>query len=290
MKTAYFLSLVSAVVASASLVGCAGNAGKTPNTAENRSVHGIYWKANPKDSVAKNAYSLAGFDVNFDEQTVKPGGDADNFLSKVLVNGSMGFVTGGLNGLSIMSLGSLYNASDAEYVQLTQAVVFVPNPKKLPYDDESLVRAGAKYVFDTYKESQVSLGFNPAKQSEALIACKMDIAVINKWNTCELPSKPTANVSINEFMYKYQAIRPAVGTELSQLNLPRADYAVIRYAFIPLVEIETSANFSGIIFRPDSPGYTSPGGISASINGKDYYLFAGKYGQKGFPEKILIKK
>ncbi|EPF7443118.1 hypothetical protein ACSTWE_004148, partial [Escherichia coli] len=115
MKNKRFVSLVSALVASASLVGCAGNAGQSPNSAQHSDTHGLYWHANAKDSVAKNAYSLAGFDVSFNEETVQPGGDADNFLSKLLISGSMGYVTGGLSGLSIMSLGSLYSSSDAEY-------------------------------------------------------------------------------------------------------------------------------------------------------------------------------
>ncbi|RVS50243.1 hypothetical protein EOL00_26435, partial [Citrobacter freundii] len=74
MKTKRFVSLVSAFVASASLVGCARDAGKTPNSAQHSDTHGLYWHANSKDSVAKNAYSLAGFDVTFNEETVQPGG------------------------------------------------------------------------------------------------------------------------------------------------------------------------------------------------------------------------
>ncbi|MFP1463949.1 hypothetical protein ACLB1E_34775 [Escherichia coli] len=58
---------------------------------------GQYWHAKD-DSVAKNAASFAGFDVNFKEQEVTPGGDADNFLSKYLIDSSMGYVTGGLKG------------------------------------------------------------------------------------------------------------------------------------------------------------------------------------------------
>ena len=85
-------------------------------TALNAYSHGQYWHAKANDSVAKNAYSFAGFDVNFKEQEVTPG-DADNFLSKYLINSSMGYVTGGLKGFGIMSLGSLYSSSDAEYIQ-----------------------------------------------------------------------------------------------------------------------------------------------------------------------------
>ncbi|MEQ5173185.1 hypothetical protein [Escherichia coli] len=290
MKTNNILSLVSALVASASLVGCAGDAGKSPNSAQHSDTHGLYWHANPKDSVAKNAYSLAGFDVTFKEEVVQPGGDADNFLSKLLVNGSMGYVTGGLSGLSIMSLGSLYSSSDAEYIQVNQYVVFVPNPKNLPYNDESLVRAGAAYVYNHTQESQVALGFNPSKQSAALASCKIDLAVMNKWSTCDLPSKPGADVMPTSSMYSFQPIRPATGTEIPQLNLPAGEYSVIRYVFIPFKGNESSRNFSGIIFCSDSPKFTTPSGVAASIKGKDYYLFAGEYGQKGFPEKQLKAK
>ena len=42
MKTKRFVSLVSAFVASASLVGCARDAGKTPNSAQHSDTHGLY--------------------------------------------------------------------------------------------------------------------------------------------------------------------------------------------------------------------------------------------------------
>ena len=202
----------------------------------------------------------------------------------------MGYVTGGLKGFGIMSLGSLYSSSDAEYIQVNQYLVFVPNPKKLPYNDESLVREGAKYVFEHTKATQASFGYNPEKQKAALATCKIDMAVVNKWSTCDLPSKPDADVFPTDSMYSFQAIRPATGPEIPQLNLPAGDYAVIRYVFIPFKGNETSADFSGIIFRSDSPNTTTPGGVAASINGKDYYLFTGEYGKKGFPEKTLKAK
>lgn len=129
MKLLRLVSLVSSVVIGFSLSGCAGDTGTTPGTALNAYSHGQYWHANANDSVAKNAYSFAGFDVNFKEQEVTPGGDADNFLSKYLINSSMGYVTGGLKGFGIMSLSSLYSSSDAEYIQVNQYLVFVPNPK-----------------------------------------------------------------------------------------------------------------------------------------------------------------
>ncbi|HHH4381079.1 TPA: hypothetical protein ACPZZO_004622 [Enterobacter hormaechei subsp. xiangfangensis] len=209
MKLLRLVSLVSSVVIGFSLSGCAGDTGTTPGTALNAYSHGQYWHANANDSVAKNAYSFAGFDVNFKEQEVTPGGDADNFLSKYLINSSMGYVTGGLKGFGIMSLSSLYSSSDAEYIQVNQYLVFVPNPKKLPYNDESLVREGAKYVFEHTKATQASFGYNPEKQKAALATCKIDMAVVNKWSTCDLPSKPDADVFPTDSMYSFQAIRPA---------------------------------------------------------------------------------
>ncbi|TRQ91719.1 hypothetical protein DNP56_23285, partial [Salmonella enterica subsp. enterica serovar Panama] len=102
-------------------------------------------------------------------------------------------------------------------------------------------------VYNHTKESQVMLGFNPSKQSAALASCKIDRAVINKWSTCELTSKPAPDVMPTNSMYSFQAIRPATGTEIPQLNLPAGEYSVIRYVFIPFKGNESSNNFSGII-------------------------------------------
>ncbi len=91
----------------------------------------------------------------------------------------------------------------------------------------------------------------------------------------------------------FRRFAPATGTEIPQLNLPAGDYAVIRYVFIPFKGNETSADFSGIIFRSDSPNTTTPWGVAASINGKDYYLFTGEYGKKASQKNIesqVIKK
>lgn len=290
MKTIRLAPLVSATLLALSLSGCATNVGKTPGDAQNTRLHGQYWHANSKYSVAKNAYSFAGFDVNFDEEEVKPGSDADGFLSKLLVNGSMGYVTGGLKGLSIMSLGSLYSSSDAEYIQINQYVVFVPNPKNLPYDDESLVRFGAEYVYQHTASTQTALGYSSKKQISMLNSCKMNLSFMNKWNTCELDIAPPKDIFPTNSLYSFQAIRPATGSEIPELNLPKGNYSLIRYVFIPFKGDETSLNFKGLIFRSDNPKSTIPAGSAVSINGKDYYLFSGAYGKKGFPEKTLIKK
>jgi hypothetical protein len=88
---------------------------------------------------------------------------------------------------------------------------------KLPYNDESLVRAGAAYVYNHTKESQVALGFNPSKQSAALASCKIDMAVMNKWSTCDLPSKPAADVMPTKSMYSFRLF--AQRLDLKSLNL-----------------------------------------------------------------------
>lgn len=94
MKLSRLVTLFSSVVIGVSLSGCAGDTGTTPGTSLNSYSHGQYWHANANDSVAKNAYSFAGFDVNFKEEEVTSGGEADKFLSKYLTNSSMGYVTG----------------------------------------------------------------------------------------------------------------------------------------------------------------------------------------------------
>lgn len=181
MKGSRLATLASVIAAPLIMTGCSFNAGKTPDTAMNMYKHGVYWAQYPKDSVAKNAFSLSGIEENFSEQEIKAGGAADNFLSTLLVSSSMGYVTGGMTGLSIMSFGSLYSATDPEYLAIEQYVVFVPNNSNLQYDHESLVRDGAKYLYNYVKEDQIKMGFNPEKQQVAISNCKMDIAVINKW-------------------------------------------------------------------------------------------------------------
>ncbi|WP_426727493.1 hypothetical protein [Enterobacter cloacae complex sp. 288G10] len=86
-------------------------------------------------------------------------------------------------------------------------------------------------------------------------------------------------------MYSFQVIRPASGSEIPQLNLPAGDYSVVRYVFIPFKGNGFSINFSGIIFRSDSPKFTTPGGVAASINGKDYYL-----SQENMVRRVSLKK
>lgn len=284
MKLNQSLSLAFVLLSSALMSGCSSNAGKTPDTSMSMYKHGVYWHQNPGDSVAKNAFSLSGFTVNFEEQTVKPGSDADNFLSKVLVSGTTGYITGGLTGLSIMSLGSLYSESDAEYIQINQFIVFVPNPSNLPYDDDSLVKAGGKYTLNYVSDGAKKWGFDSKKAAIDVDQCTIDKAVINKWSQCVLPSKPAKDVAPTNSLFSFQAVRPATGKELPELGLPAGNYSVIRYTLIPSGFVESSKDFKGIIFRPNSKN-TVPGGLAASIKGKDYYLFSGEFGKKAFPEK-----
>jgi|GEM_PF-3114562 len=289
MKKTQFLSLVSSVAVAVALAGCSMNAGKTPETAFTSSEHGTYWKANPKSSIAKNAYSLAGVDVAFEDTEVTPGSSDEAGISKYLINGSMGAVTGALKGFSIMTLGSLYSTEDAEFIMTDQYVAFVPNPNNLPYDDPSLVKAGAKYTFDFLKNSSAKRGFDNAKRIAAVDQCTITKSMMAKFDECNLPSKPTKEIAFDNRLFEFQAIRPANGTELAALGLKKGNYSIIRYGLMITDLEQSSLGYNGFFMRPDSQ-FTSPKMPAISINGKDYYLFKGKLGQEGFPEKKLIKK
>ncbi|MGE4843510.1 hypothetical protein [Yersinia enterocolitica] len=289
MKLNQSLSLAFVLTSSALMAGCASNVGKTPDTAQKSNSHGFYWTANPADSVAKNAYSLAGVDVSFADSEVKPGSSDEAGISKYLMNGSMGAVTGGLSGLSIMTLGSLYSKEDAEFISTEQFVAFVPNPNNLPYDDPSLVKEGARYTFNFVKDSSAKRGFNADKQVKAVDECVIEMSMMAKFNECVLSSKPTKDIAFDKRLFEFQAIRPAVGTELSQLKLPKGNYSVIRYGLIQTTWDKSSKGYNGFIMRADST-YTAPRMLAVSIDGADYYLLKGELGKKGYPEKTLIKK
>lgn len=289
MKLSRKPTLAVVTVLATALTGCSTNTGKTPETAMTTSEHGVFWKANPQNSIAKNAYSLAGVDVTFKDAEVTPGSSDEAGISKYLINGSMGAVTGGLSGLSIMSLASLYSTEDAEFITTEQYVAFVPNPNNLPFDDESLVKAGARYTFGFVKDSSAKRGFDSAKRIEAVDQCKINHSVMAKFDECILPTKPTKDVAFDTRLFEFQAIRPATGTEISLLGLNKGSYTVIRYGLMQTDLAQTSLGYKGFIMRPNVP-YTSPQLPSISINGMDYYLFKGELGYKGFPEKKLIKK
>ncbi|MCW2456392.1 hypothetical protein EEAAV_26765 (plasmid) [Rahnella aceris] len=279
---------ISALVLASLLSGCATNVGKTPETAFNAYTHGSYWVSNPQYSVAKNSYSLAGVDTSFKDTEVSPGSSDEAGVTKYLMNGTMGAVTGGLSGLGIMSMASLYSRDDAEMLVAPQFVVFVPNPNYLEYDNDLLVKQGAKYVFNFLKDDAVKLGLNASKQAKAVDECVISHSSMNKWDECNLPNEPAADVAVAAKLFLYQAIRPATGAELTQLGLPKGNYSVIRYVGMRTTFEQTSKGFSGFFMRPNSPK-TTPSQMSVSIQGKDYYLFSGKLGQSGFPEKTLKK-
>lgn len=281
--------LAAATVLATALTGCSTNTGKTPETAMTITEHGVFWKADPKNSIAKNAYSLAGVDVTFKDAEVTPGSSDEAGISKYLINGSMGAVTGGLTGLSIMSLASLYSTEDAEFITTEQFVAFVPNPSNLPFDDESLVKAGARYTFEFVKDSSGKRGFDSSKRVEAVAQCKINHSVMAKFDECLLPSKPTKDIALDSRLFEFQAIRPATGSELATLGLKKGSYSVIRYGLMQTDLAQTSQGYNGFIMRPNVP-YTSPQLPAISIGGKDYYLLKGEMGQKGYTEKKLVKK
>jgi len=289
MNSARLFSLVSTAAIVTALAGCSSSVGKSPDSALTSSSHGSYWTAKPQDSFAKNAYALAGTDVSFKDEDVAPGSADEAGISKYLVNGTMGAVTGGLKGLSIMSLGSLYSSEDAESITTEQYVAFVPNPNNLPYDDPSLIKDGARYIFDFVKDSAAKRGFNSSKRVAAVDQCTISKSTMAKWDECNLSSKPTKDIAFDSRLFEFQAIRPATGGELSNLGLAKGNYAVIRYGLMQTDLQQTSKGLKGFIMRPDVP-YTSPKMPAISINGMDYYLFKGKLGQEGFPEKKLTQK
>jgi len=282
-------SVLSLVAASLALAGCSSNVGTTPETAQNTNTHGMYWHMNDQHSVAKNAYSLSGVDVNFSESEVTPGSSDEAGISKYLINGTMGAVTGGVKGFSIMTLSSLYSAEDAEFITTEQFVAFVPNPNNLPYDDPSLVKEGARYTFNFVKESAQKRGFNSEKRVAAVDECKISKSMMAKFDECILPNKPTKDIAFDERLFEFQAIRPANGTEIAAMGIKKGNYSVIRYGLMQTDLEQTSKGYNGFIMRPDVP-YTTPKMPAVSIQGKDYYLFKGKLGQEGFPEKKLTQK
>ena len=281
------LSILSLVASSLVLSGCTSTVGMTPQDAQHTNAHGVYWHQDAKDSLAKNSYSLSGVDVKFADAELAPGSSDEAGISKYLINGSMGYITGGLSGLSIMSLSSLYSKDDAERIILEQFVVFVPNKLNLPYNDPTLIKDGARYVFDFVKDSSSKRGFNSLKQIAAVDNCNINEAVMAKFSSCDLPTPPTKDVSFDSRLFEYQVIRPATGTEIPELKLNKGSYSVIRYSMIVTAMDASSKGFSGLILRPDNPKL-SPRMYSVSVSGSDYYLFSGANGRKGFPEKKLV--
>ncbi|HDY8856814.1 TPA: hypothetical protein RRI28_005776, partial [Klebsiella pneumoniae] len=170
------------------LAGCATQ----PQSPDNRMFtkeHGVYWHADPQKSVATNAYALAGVPVNVDEAENAGGGVDEGLASKMLLNTATGVITGGLKAGIGMFTASLYSEADAEFLMVPQSVVFVSNPRNLPYDDPSLIKEGARIVIESIKEQPKILGATYEGQINALNACTISKSSMGPWDSCELKSK-----------------------------------------------------------------------------------------------------
>ncbi|EIW9355057.1 hypothetical protein [Klebsiella pneumoniae] len=278
---------LTAVLACSLLAGCATQ----PSSPENRMFtkeHGVYWHADQKKSLAANAYSLAGVQVNVEEAENASGGVDEGLASKMLLNTATGAITGGLKAGIGMFTASLYSEADAEYLQVPQFVVFVKNPHNLPIDDSTLVKSGASIIIEALKDIPKYNNSNYDSQKVALNQCVVVKSVINKWDTCDTPSAVAgAGGSGKEFL-TFQVIRPATGDELSILNLPKGNYSIIRYmGFVPKDLVFDTSSFPGFRLMPQDTR-TSPGFASVTINGKEYYFIKGSLGERGFPLKKRI--
>ncbi|HFN0768923.1 TPA: hypothetical protein ACHBYM_004539 [Klebsiella pneumoniae] len=279
---------MTAVLACSLLAGCATQ----PTSPDNRMYtkeHGVYWHSDPQKSVATNAYSLAGVPVNVDEAENSAGGVDEGLASKMLLNTATAAITGGLKTGIGMFTASLYSEGDAEYIQVMQYVVFVPNEKNLPIDDESLVKAGAKTIIESLKDKPQIGDATYEAQMKALKECKISKAIVGMWDSCETAKHIPGSGSNKTRFFDFQVIRPATGDELKEMKLNKGNYSVIRYIdFFPLgLEFDTT-NFPGFTLMPQTPK-TAPGYASVSINGCEYYFIKGNMGHKAFPLKKAVK-
>lgn len=269
------------------LAGCASQ----PTSPDNRMFtkeHGVYWHADSQKSMAVNAYSLAGVQVNVEEAENASGGVDEGLASKMLLNTATGAITGGLKAGIGMFTASFYSEADAEYLQVPQFVVFVENPHKLPIDDITLVKSGASIIIEALKDTPKYNNSTYENQKITLSQCIINKSVINNWDTCDTPSVVKgAGGSGKEFL-TFQAIRPATGDELPALNLPKGNYSIIRYmGFVPKDLVFDTSSFPGFRLMPQD-SRTSPGFASVTINGKEYYFIKGAAGKKGFPLKKRV--
>ncbi|HCJ1919496.1 TPA: hypothetical protein NQR14_005238, partial [Klebsiella pneumoniae] len=200
-----------------------------------------------------------------------------------------GAITGGLKAGIGMFTASLYSEGDAEYIQVMQYVVFVPNEKNLPINDDSLVKAGAKTIIESLKDKPQIGGATYEAQMKALSECKISKAIVGKWDSCETAKNIPGSGSNKTRFFDFQVIRPATGDELKEMKLNKGNYSVIRYIdFFPLgLEFDTT-NFPGFTLMPQTPK-TAPGYASVSINGGEYYFIKGNMGHKAFPLKKAVK-
>lgn len=273
-----------AVLASSLLAGCATQ----PSSPDNRmftTMHDVYWHSDPQKSVAVNAYSLAGVQVNVSEAENATGGVDEGLASKMLLNTATGAITGGLKAGIGMFTASLYTEGDAEYIQVPQFVVFVDNPRNLPYNDQSLVKDGAKIIIEAIKDKPKLNNASYTQQIKALNECTTNKSFMGPWDTCDTKLEVPQSGSNDTTFFKYQVIRPASGDELKQLNLPAGKYSVIRYTYFMVKGLSfDTKGFPGFTLMPQTPK-TAPGYASVSVNGGEYYFIKGSMGQKAFPLK-----
>lgn len=275
---------MTAVVACSLLAGCATQ----PSSPDNRMYtkeHGVYWHSDPQKSVATNAYALAGVPVNVDEAENSAGGVDEGLASKMLLNTATGAITGGLKAGIGMFTASLYSEADAEYIQVPQFVVFVPNPGNLPYNDQSLVKDGARIIIEAIKDKPKLNNASYTQQLKALNECSVNKSFMGPWDTCDTKFEVPQSGSNGTTFFRYQVIRPASGDELKQLNLPAGNYSVIRYVYFMVKGLSfDTTGFPGFTLMPQTPK-TAPGYASVSLNGGEYYFIRGSMGKKSFPLK-----
>jgi hypothetical protein len=96
---------------------------------------------------------LAGVQAPVDEAEKSGGGVDEVLASKMLLNTETGVISGGLNAGIGMFGASLYSEGDAEYLQVLQFVVFVPNPGNLAFDDINHVKSGVSIIIDAMKNT-----------------------------------------------------------------------------------------------------------------------------------------
>lgn len=279
---------LTAVLPCIFLAGCATQ----PTSPDNRmftKMHDVYWHSDPQKSVAVNAYSLAGVQVNVEETEKAAGGVNEDLASKMLLNTTTGVITGGFKAGIGMFSASLYSEADAEFIQAPQFVVFVPNPTKLPFNDATLIKQGAKTIVEATKQLPKLSNAVYDQQIKALNECSVKKSFMGSWDTCETKNEVPDSGSNDTIFFRYQTIRPATGTELKQLKLPSGNYSVIRYIYFMVEGLSfDTTNFPGFTLMPQTPK-TAPGYASVSINGGEYYFIKGSLGQKSFPLKKAVK-
>ncbi len=141
-------------------------------------MHEVYWHADPQKSVAVNAYSLAGVQVNVEEAENASGGVDEGMASKMLLNTATGAITGGLKAGIGMFTASLYSEGDVNIFRCNMWSLYLT--KNLPINDDSLVKAGAKTIIESLKDKPQIGGATYEAQMKALSECKISKAIVGK--------------------------------------------------------------------------------------------------------------